>query len=231
MATKNKKTTEDNAPAAETWRKPLWVPPRTNVMRSFYENSEENRDQTSKQDTRTAIDSQKIVAPSEFSNLEDSQPSPKNTENADVEAKRENTARVTEISGNETVSDPQPNGVSSLTPKELSEKLGIKIDDLFDIHELLRGKSFDIYLTLTKSADERGRCKITQLELMKRTGIKNRRTFYKHEDWLIGLRLLEKRHLPGDHKGIVYRVLQLSEVLPLTGKLLQDFQNRLKNTE
>jgi len=66
---------------------------------------------------------------------------------------------------------------------------------------------------------------------MRRTGIKNRRTFYKHEEWLINLRLLEKRHLPGDHKGVVYRIFEMSDVLPIANEMLQKFNNRLRNIE
>ena len=123
------------------------------------------------------------------------------------------------------------NAKNDFTKRELSEKLGIEIEDLFDVHELLRGKSFDIYQALMKSKDEAGRCKITQPELMKRTGIKNRRTFYKHEEWLIKLKLLEKRHLPGDHKGVVYRVSEISDVLPISNELLAKFKRRLENVE
>jgi len=118
-----------------------------------------------------------------------------------------------------------------LTEESLSERLGFEIDELFDVHELLRGKSFDIYQSLIESCDESGRCKITQPELMRRTGIKNRRTFYKHEEWLINLRLLEKRHLSGDHKGVVYRVFEMSDVLPIANEMLQKFNNRLRNIE
>lgn len=89
-----------------------------------------------------------------------------------------------------------------MTEEDLSRHLGFEIDDLFDVHELLRGKSFSIYQTLMLSRDEKGRCKITQPELMKRTGIKNRRTFYKHEEWLIKLRLLEKGIYPATIKAL-----------------------------
>ena len=78
----------------------------------------------------------------------------------------------------------------------MTEFLGFEIEDLFDINELLRGKSLEMYKILYQGRDEKGRFKITQPELMKRTGIKNRRTFYKHEQWLIELNKLEKIHLP-----------------------------------
>ena len=120
---------------------------------------------------------------------------------------------------------------NKLTIEDLSMFLGFEIEDLFDVHELLRGKSLEIYQTLLKNSDEKGRCKITQLELMKRTGIKNRRTFYKHEQWLINLNLLEKRHLPGDHKGVVYRIFEISEVLPVPSEMVEQLEKILKDSE
>ena len=82
-----------------------------------------------------------------------------------------------------------------LNEERLSQQLEFEIDELFDIHEFLSGKSFGIYQSLFKMCNESGRWKTPQHELVSRTGIENRRTFYKHEEWLINLRLLEKRHL------------------------------------
>ncbi len=114
---------------------------------------------------------------------------------------------------------------------ELTDFLGFEIEDLFDVNELLRGKSLEMYQILYQGRDEKGRFKITQPELMKQTGIKNRRTFYKHEQWLINLHLLEKRHLPGDHKGVVYRIFEISEVLPVPSELVEQFEKILKTSE
>ena len=230
MATKNKQTPEKKAATAETWRKPLQVPPRTDAMRSFYQGAAENSDQTVEQTNQADADIEKVTEPIETELVSSPQSPPKEAEIKILEA-TQSAALPTETADSEIDSEPTGSETNKLPPEALSQKLGIEIDDLFDVHELLRGKSFEIYQSLLESADEKGRCKITQPELMKRTGIKNRRTFYKHEDWLIGLKLLEKRHLPGDHKGVVYRVLQMSEVLPIGDEMLRKFQNRLINIE
>jgi len=232
MTIKNKQPAENNKPAVEPWRKPLQVPRRANVMRSFYQGAEDDSNQTVKQEKQAAtISKEEVVSPIRIEQKTGSQLSPNKASRGKIKEKPliERSSVAPRI--NETVTQTRETATNKLTKADLSQKLGIEIDDLFDVHELLRGKSFDIYRALMESCDDKGRCKITQPELMKRTGIKNRRTFYKHEDWLIGLRLLEKRHLPGDHKGVVYRVLELSEVLPFSNEMLDQFKNRLKNIE
>ena len=231
MATKNKQPAESKAATVETWRKPLQVPPRTDAMRSFYQGTEENSGQTVERKNQAAEKTEKLVQPTKTEPISNPQIPTGKAKIKKVEATQRAAAPPTKTADNKIDSELSGAETNKLTPEELSQKLGIEIDDLFDVHELLRGKSFEIYQTLLASADEKGRCKVTQPELMKRTGIKNRRTFYKHEDWLIGLKLLEKRHLPGDHKGVVYRVLQMSEVLPIGGEMLQKFQNRLTAIE
>jgi hypothetical protein len=239
MAAKNKPNAENNAAqnttaSNESWRKPLQVPPRADAMRSFYKSEEEREDSNSliKHENRQA----KSAMPAKEDPQQPAKTDPvkivqlesKKTERQENEPEPE-TKRV--VNQDNEGAAPQANAkdAGKLTEKSLSERLGFEIDELFDVHELLRGKSFDIYQTLLGSCDESGRCKITQPELMKRTGIKNRRTFYKHEEWLINLRLLEKRHLPGDHKGVVYRVFEMSDVLPIANEMLQKFNNRLRN--
>ncbi len=245
MANKLKQTkSEEKQTAAETWRKPLQVPPRANAMRSFYRGTEE--EETAGSASKIVPEKQpkaavtKIEKPDKVETVTAPQPSPKKQSREAVTAKpqyeqsppNEKSAAASDSSAATTATTAKTiDAANELTKRELSENLGIEIEDLFDVHELLRGKSFDIYQTLMKSKDEARRCKITQPELMKRTGIKNRRTFYKHEEWLIKLKLLEKRHLPGDHKGVVYRVSEISDVLPLSNELLTKFKRRLENVE
>lgn len=224
MANKSKQT-EENKQTAETWRKPLQVPPRTDAMRSFYQGEEEKPIGNIKKE-KPKVTLPKKNKSANATQKESVQPSPKkeNKNNVKTETKREvNTSQI-----NKAASESNAEQTGKLTEKELSEHLGFEFDDLFDVHELLRGKSFDIYQNLLQSCDETGRCKITQPELMSRTGIKNRRTFYKHEERLINLKLLEKRHRPGDHKGIVYRIFELGDVLPLSTEMLEQFAERLK---
>ena len=245
MATKIKQTkSEEKQTAAETWRKPLQVPPRANAMRSFYRGAEEDGETAEsasnivpeKQPKATVTE---IEKPDKVETESAPQPSPKKQGREAVTAKPRNEQLPSDGQSDGAfgssaagVATTKPtDAAKELRKQELTEKLGIEIEDLFDVQELLRGKSFDIYQTLLQSADEAGRCKITQPELMKRTGIKNRRTFYKHEEWLIRLKLLEKRHLPGDHKGVVYRVSEISDVLPLSNELLAKFKRRLENVE
>ncbi len=237
MATKIKRTETDNNQAMETWRKPLQVPPRADAMRSFYRGAEadeaaESVSQPVEKEKQTATN---ITEDSQADKIETetARQSPLEKQGREVVQEK---ARNEQTPANRKREDASGSSVKTtatatnkLTKADLSEKLGIEIEDLFDVNELLRGKSFELYETLLESADENGRCKITQPELMKRIGIKNRRTFYKHEEWLIGLKLLEKRHLPGDHKGVVYRVLEMSEVLPVSNEMLEKFKNRLRN--
>jgi hypothetical protein len=223
--------------AAQTWRKPLQVPPRADAMRSFYrkedeESADDNSSKTGERENKAADETIKETRQVKKTVSKPSQaPPPEKKGREKVETKPENEQKTEKSVDKADVAEMNPTeSANKLTKEELSERLGIEIEDLFDVHELLRGKSFDIYQTLTESCDENGRCKITQPELMKRTGIKNRRTFYKHEEWLINLKLLEKRHLPGDHKGVVYRILDMSDVLPLPGSMLEKFKQGLRNT-
>jgi hypothetical protein len=221
MADKSKQN-EENKQTIETWRKPLKVPPRDNAMRSFYKGDEEESSKKAEQRKPKVTPPKKnksaktIQKQSVRSSLKK-----ENETNAKTE-----TGREANISQNQN-SDSESN-IEKLTKEELSEQLGFEANDLFDVHELLRGKSFDIYQNLLQSCDETGRCKITQPELMDRTGIKNRRTFYKHEERLLGLKLIEKRHHPGDHKGVVYRIFRMKEVLPIPPEMLEQFEMKLK---
>ena len=241
MATKNKPSAENNAAqntaaSSESWRKPLQVPPRADAMRSFYKSEGEREDSDLLNKHENQLEESAMPAkedarqPVKTDSIKNVQLEPKKAEKQEDEPKPE-AKSVANQDIDAVVSQPDPKDAGKLSEKRLSQQLGFEIDELFDVHELLRGKSFDIYQTLIESRDESGRCKITQPELMKRTGIKNRRTFYKHEEWLINLRLLEKRHLPGDHKGVVYRVFEMSDVLPIANEMLQKFNNRLRNIE
>ena len=224
MADKNKKTDDKNQ-TADTWRKPLAVPPRTDAMRSFYQGEEE------KPTENLNAEKQKVTPPKKVKSAKAAQkqsvrPSPKKGNGRKVKTEMKGEANAVQI--NKSVSESNAEQVNKLTEEELSQQLGFEVDDLFDVHELLRGKSFDIYKNLLQSCDDTRRCKITQPELMDRTGIKNRRTFYKHEERLINLKLIEKRHLPGDHNGVVYRVFELGAVLPISTEMLEQFTSRLK---
>ena len=224
MADKSKKTENKNQ-TADTWRKPLKVPPRTDVMRSFYQGEEE------KPTEKLNEEKQEITPPKKVKSAKSTQkqsvrPSPKKEKESKV--KTEMKGEVNTVLINKSVSESNAEQLNKLTEEELSEHLGIDARALFDVHELLRGKSFDIYKKLWQSCDDTGRCKITQPELMDRTGIKNRRTFYKHEERLLSLKLIEKRHLPGDHKGVVYRVFEPGAVLPISTEMLEQFMSRLK---
>ncbi len=244
MATKPKYTKSEEKQTVETWRKPLQVPPRADAMRSFYKGAKEE-DETDESANKVVQEKQPEAAETKnekYNKIETksvAQPVPNKKGREAVAVKPRNEQPPPNEKSEEAFDSSLAGATATkstdiannLTKQEISEKLGIEIEDLFDVHELLRGKSFDIYQTLMQSADEAGRCKITQPELMKRTGIKNRRTFYKHEEWLIKLKLLEKRHLPGDHKGVVYRVLEISDVLPLSNELLAKFKRRLENIE
>lgn len=231
MALKNKqKVQESSKGEVELWRKPLQVPARANAMRSFYQGAEDETLQAARQEDAAAEVSEKTVN----SKVEESGISGSLLEKQSGEALKKTKADTADESTEPRNDDTaESNGEQSdkLTEDDLSRQLGFKIEDLFDIHELLRGKSFDIYRALIQSGDGEGRCKITQPELMRRTGIKNRRTFYKHEERLINLKLLEKRHLPGDHKGVVYRVFEMSDVLPVSPAMLEQFALRLNAPE
>lgn len=221
MATKKEQNAQNDKQAKEIWRKPLQVPPRSNAMRSFYQGGEDTAAEQEADQTPTSKNSteEEETSPEK---VEKTKPksSPKQATNVKTEAVKKAQPKI--------LSKTTAKGGNKLTEETLASLVGFEIEDLFDIHELLRGKSFDIYRTLVQSSDEKGRCKITQPELMRRTGIKNRRTFYKHEEWLINLKLLEKRHLPGDHKGVVYRVFDLKEALPLTDEKQKQFSQELE---
>lgn len=227
MANKQKQLTEKKE-VQQTWRKPLQVPPRSNVMRSFYQGSDENSALTDNQP--------ESLAPKPKTEAAGQNP-PQNVEAPEkktekIKAESKSNKAINQIqSSREPVLDSLSRQSKKLTIEALTEFLGFEIEDLFDINELLRGKSLEMYKILYQGRDEKGRFKITQPELMKRTGIKNRRTFYKHEQWLIDLNLLEKRHLPGDHKGVVYRIFKISEVLPVPSELVEQFEKILITSE
>lgn len=245
----SRKNTAQKEGTAETWRKPLSVPPRTNAMRSFYRGEDEKAENAAKPVVET-LESAKSKDETMLSetkansvianNNQTAHPTPlKNSAREKTPQLKTDSNRVAKVGeteesdfGEEIILEPNAvKSENSLSAEELSLLLGIELEDLFDVNELLRGKSFELYRALWEAAEGRGgRCKLTQPELMRRTAIKNRRTFYKHEEWLLKLRLLEKRHLPGDHKGVVYRVFALSEVLPLDESLLEQFEREIKNT-
>lgn len=235
MGKKNKQNAENDKQAEETWRKPLQVPPRTNAMRSFYQGAGEEPSQAVRQENQATALPEKDVSPAKVEQKDSFQSSPKKQRGEKVKkvekVKDDSADNLPAPQNSESAPKSTAKQTNKLTAEDLSRHLGFEIADLFDIHELLRGKSFDIYQALLQSRDEKGRCKITQPELMKRTGIKNRRTFYKHEERLINLRLLEKRSLPGDHKGVVYRVFEMSDVLPVSRAMLEQFAARLKDSE
>lgn len=227
MANKQKQSTEKKE-VQETWRKPLQVPPRSNVMRTFYQGSEENSaSAVDEQESQTLKPSEEVVVHNPPQNAKTIE---KKVEKGKFAAKspKENNQFQTNRGQVLNSISKQP---KKLTAEELTNFLEFEIEDLFDLNELLRGKSLEMYQILIQGRDEKGRYKITQPELMKRIGIKNRRTFYKHEQWLINLQLLEKRHLPGDHKGVVYRIFDISEVLPVPSELVEQFEKILKNSE
>ena len=227
MANKQKQLPEKKE-VKETWRKPLQVPPRSNAMRNFYQGSEENPASTAnEQESLKTKPNREVVTENPPQNVETTE---KKTEKVKAVAKS-NKEKNQIQSSREQVLDSISKQPKKLTADALTEFLGFEIEDLFDVNELLRGKSLEMYQILYQGRDEKGRFKITQPELMKQTGIKNRRTFYKHEQWLINLHLLEKRHLPGDHKGVVYRIFEISEVLPVPSELVEQFEKILKTAE
>lgn len=258
MANKNRQNAENSrtTTSTETWRKPLQIPPRTNPMHAFYRGGEAAEaekatpekafEQSVAPATMPFAENHKksLSAPTVRAQKKAVQPSraekvvTASSSSSDKGAQDKKRATTTPVAADgEQKAAAQKDGARDaeqsrkLTGAEFAERLGFEIEDLFDVHELLRGKSFDIYRNLIDSSDEKGRCKITQPELMKRVGIKNRRTFYKHEEWLMRLNLLEKRHLPGDHKGVVYRVYEMSDALPIAPELLRQFEDRLKVRE
>lgn len=227
MANKQKQLPEKKE-VQETWRKPLQVPPRANAMRNFYLGSEENHPSTAnEQESLTPKPNEEVVTQNPPKNVKTTE---KKSEKVKAQAKS-NKEKGQFQSSREQVLNPISKQPKKLTADALTEFLGFEIEDLFDVNELLRGKSLEMYQILYQGRDEKGRFKITQPELMKQTGIKNRRTFYKHEQWLINLHLLEKRHLPGDHKGVVYRIFEISEVLPVPSELVEQFEKILKASE
>ncbi len=227
MAIKNKQNQESDSKPTETWRKPLQVPPRKDAMRAFYEGGKEEPPETIELDERQ-------TAPLKTSQSGKATKKPE-TKSIPIEPETKNAQMVVEgeaktPKSKETVSNSKVVSSTKLTEEELSQQLGFDAVDLFDIRELLRGKSFEIYQNLLQECGENGRCKITQPELMNRTGIKNRRTFYKHEERLINLRLIEKRHFPGDHSGVVYSVFAIGEVLPVSSELIEQFEVSLSES-
>ncbi len=226
--TKKKSETESEKEkkAGETWRKPLQVPPRTNAMRSFYQGDEGKTAKDEEKRENVDATAQKVGSGNRISKQK--KPLQPLIEKKSGNEKPEKKKVAGKSSGVVKMdSELNSERVYLLTKKELTAHLGFDSQDLFDVHELLQGKSFDIYRSLLNACDETGRCKITQPELMSRTEIKNRRTFYKHEKRLLDLKILEKRHRPGDHRGIVYKVFKLSQVLPIPSELLKKFEQTI----
>lgn len=225
MANKIKQNAENKKQEEETWRKPLQVPPRMDAMQSFYRGgAEEESNEKLKQEKPDSELPEKKSANINHGRNVNSPPKKQNKEIVEPETKREVKSSQTK----KIFPQSDAEEFDKLTEEQLSQHLGFEASELFDIHELLQGKSFDIYQNLLQLCDDIGRCKITQPELMIRTGIKNRRTFYKHEERLIDLKLLEKRHRPGDHKGVVYRVFEMKEVLPISAGMLEQFITSIK---
>lgn len=224
MAIKNRQKQESDNKPTETWRKPLQVPPRKDAMRAFYEGGKEEPPEKIELDERQTAPLKKRQS-GKAKKKPESKSIPKELGTKTAHTVAESEAKTTVST--ETVSNSKAEPSNKLTEEELSQQLGFDADDLFDIRELLRGKSLEIYQNLLQECGESGRCKITQPELMNRTGIKNRRTFYKHEERLINLRLIEKRHFPGDHSGVVYSVFAISEVLPVSSELIEQFEASL----
>jgi len=117
-----------------------------------------------------------------------------------------------------------------VTEEELKNILKIKSDSFqfTDIREILRGKSFDIYAYLRFLSGDAGVCKIKHLDLMKKLDI-SRPTLFKQGDWLMRLSLIEKRNVPGDHLGTSYAIHRIEDVLPVSERLLKQFESQIEN--
>lgn len=115
---------------------------------------------------------------------------------------------------------------TKITEEELKDLLKIKSDSFqfTDIREILRGKSLDIYAYLRYLAGDAGVCKIKHNDLMSALDI-SRPTLFKQGDWLVQLSLIEKHSVPGDHLGTSYTVRRLEDALPVTERIVKQFES------
>lgn len=104
------------------------------------------------------------------------------------------------------------------------------LDEIYELSDVLRASSLKLYSTLFEIADERGRVRVKNHELMSKAGIKGIATLYKQERWLMDLRLLEKKAKPGPHDGSSYVVHKL-ESLPLPAEIFEKFNEYLVNLD
>jgi len=117
----------------------------------------------------------------------------------------------------------------SLSESELLRILDAdSLDEIYELSDVLRASSLKLYATLVRLADERGRARAKNHELMSKAGIKGIATLYKQERWLMDLKLLEKKAKPGPHDGSSYVVHKL-ESLPLPAEIYEKFDKYLSN--
>lgn len=115
----------------------------------------------------------------------------------------------------------------SLTEAELLRILDAdSLNEIYELTDVLRASSLKLYAALVRLADERGRARVKNHELMSKAGIKGIATLYKQERWLMDLKLLEKKAKPGPHDGSSYVVHKL-EVLPLPTEIYNKFDEYL----
>jgi hypothetical protein len=121
---------------------------------------------------------------------------------------------------------------TKLSDAELKNILKIRSEtfQFTDIREILRGKSFDMYVYLRFLSGESGVCKIKHLDMMKKLDI-SRPTLFKQGEWLVRLSLIEKRSVPGDHLGTSYTVYRLEDVLPVSENLARQVQTAVESFE
>jgi hypothetical protein len=111
----------------------------------------------------------------------------------------------------------------SLSEDELLRILDAdSLDEIYELSDVLRASSLKLYATLVRLADDRGRARVKNHELMSKAGIKGIATLYKQERWLMDLKLLEKKAKPGPHDGSSYIVYKL-ETLPLPEEIYVKF--------
>ncbi len=128
---------------------------------------------------------------------------------------------------NRTEQDEKSADYLVLTEKELLRILDAhSLDEIYELTDVLRASSLKLYATLVRLADERGRIRVKNHELMSKAGIKGIATLYKQERWLMDLKLLKKRAKPGPHDGSSYVVYGL-ESLPLPAEISEKFAEYL----
>lgn len=116
-----------------------------------------------------------------------------------------------------------PGGEERLTEEELLRLLGVdRFEEIYELSDVLRASSLKLYAALLGLADERGRVRVKNHELMSESGIKGIATLYKQERWLTELKLVEKKAKPGPHDGSSYFVYKL-ETLPLPAEIYEKF--------